>query len=78
MADQLACTCRHSLTDRDLIPANRVSANFWKLKYFEAMVELRNANKGIRRLRAGRSRPATTQPAAETTNDKADVPAGAR
>lgn len=46
------CTCRHTLTDRDLTPANRVSANFWKLKYFEAMIELRKANKGIRRLRA--------------------------
>ena len=40
------------IKDRDLAPVNRVLGNFWRAEYFQALQELRNANKGIRRLRA--------------------------
>ena len=40
------------LTDLDLPPIRRTEANFWRARYFEAMVELAKLNKGIRRLKA--------------------------
>lgn len=40
------------MTDRDLAPIDRVEANYWQAKYFEAQRELTKANKGLRRLRA--------------------------
>jgi hypothetical protein len=44
-------------TDQDLPAINRTWANFWQLKYSEAMRELSKANKGIRRLRSRQSHP---------------------
>ena len=39
------------ITDLDLPPGDRTQANFWKIKYLEMYHEVRNANKGISRLR---------------------------
>ena len=36
--------------DTDLAPIRRTEAKYWKAKYFEALVELAKANKGLRRL----------------------------
>lgn len=43
-------------TDLDLAPVMRTQANYWQAKYFHALKELDNANKGIRRLNEGRRR----------------------
>lgn len=43
------------VTDLDLPESARTQANLWKAKYFEALKELSNANKGIRRLRKQRA-----------------------
>lgn len=40
------------LTDLDLPPIRRTEGNYWRSRYFEAMVELAKLNKGIRRLKA--------------------------
>lgn len=47
----MTCSCKHTLTDRDLPQINRIMATFWQAKYFEALVELQKANKGAARLR---------------------------
>lgn len=40
-----------AMTDAALPPIRRTHANLWQSKYFEALVELRKANKGAARLR---------------------------
>lgn len=40
-----------TMTDGDLPPIQRTHALLWQSKYFEALVELRKANKGAARLR---------------------------
>ena len=40
----------HNITDLDLAPIRRVHATFWEARYYNAMLELTKANKGIRRL----------------------------
>jgi len=37
----------HALTDDDLPVINRKWANFWKSKYLEVLLELRNVNRGV-------------------------------
>ena len=39
-----------NITDQDLPPVNRTWANLWQAKYFEARLEIANANRGIARL----------------------------
>jgi len=39
------------IIDRDLPPIARTEANYWKMRFFEMWQEVRNANKGIARLR---------------------------
>jgi len=39
------------LTDLDLAPIYRTQANYYQAQDFQARVELRKANKGLRRLR---------------------------
>lgn len=41
----------HDILDTDLPQSNRIEGQRWKLKYYEAVEELRKANKGIARLR---------------------------
>jgi hypothetical protein len=40
-----------NITDLDLPPARRSLANLWQAEYFKALIEVRNANKGIKRLK---------------------------
>jgi hypothetical protein len=45
------CDCVFRLKDTELPRINRVAGNIWEAKYFQALVELRKANKGASRLR---------------------------
>jgi hypothetical protein len=45
------CNCAFELKDTDLSPINRVQGNLWQARYFEALVEIQKANKGVCRLR---------------------------
>ena len=51
-----------TMTDLDLAPIHRTEANHWKAKYFEACLELRKANRGLRRLNAKLQRRKDGQP----------------
>lgn len=52
----------------ELLKAER---NFWKLKWHEAHAELRKANKGLRRLRAGKRALAKQHDLSHTPDVKA-------